>query len=145
MADKSRLVYKAAKRFLDRQAIGENVGKFAVQRTIEHLKRCNVVLNEDLKRMRINLVEPVEKHNVGAHRFFWENFPQLKFKNPHVKFSRVGKKSQISDELMLQFGNGREEKILIIDKSPSQIMQEVIKIGTTSATRGESPITDEDT
>lgn len=45
---------------------------------------------------------------------------------------------------MLQFGNGREEKILIIDKSPSQIMQEVIKIGTTSATRGESPITDED-
>jgi len=32
-------------------------------------------------------------------------------------------------------GNGREEKILIIDKSPSQIMQEVIKIGTTSATR----------
>ena len=66
MADKSRLVYKAAKRFLDRQAIGENVGKFAVQRTIEHLKRCNVVLNEDLKRMRINLVEPVEKHNFGA-------------------------------------------------------------------------------
>ena len=66
MADKSRLVYKAAKRFLDRQATGEKIGKFAVQRTIEHLKRCNVVLNRDVKQMRINLVDPIEKHNNGA-------------------------------------------------------------------------------
>lgn len=66
MADKSRLVYKAAKRYLDRQATGGKIGRFAVQRTLEHLKRCNVVLNQDVKQMRIYLVEPIEKHNNGA-------------------------------------------------------------------------------
>jgi len=36
-------------------------------------------------------------------RFFWENFPQLKYKNPHVDFSRSGKKS-LAEELLVKFG-----------------------------------------
>jgi len=144
MADKSRLVYKAAKRYLDRQATGGKIGRFAVQRTLEHLKRCNVVLSEDVKQLRINLVDPVGKHNNGAHRFFWENFPQLKYKNPRVDFSRSGKKS-LAEELLVKFEDGREERISTVEKNPSQIMQELTNVATMSSTRLESSVTDDDT
>ena len=66
MADKGPLVFKVAKRYLARQATGGKIGKFAVQRSLEHLKRCNVVLNQDVQLMAMNLLHPVEKHNNGA-------------------------------------------------------------------------------
>ncbi|XP_068758483.1 small ribosomal subunit protein mS25-like [Montipora capricornis] len=135
MAAKSpmRFLY-AAKRHLVSQAARRKIGKFSVQRTLEHLQRCNVVLNQDVKQMKINLLQPVDHLNNGAHRFFWENFPQLKYRNPHVTFSRSEKKTQAED-LLVKFVDGREEKISTRAKSPSHIMQEVIDIATRSHTR----------
>lgn len=66
MADKSWFVNHLAKRYLSSQATRRKLAKFAVQRTVEHLKRCNVVLNQDVQQMKINLLHPVEKHNNGA-------------------------------------------------------------------------------
>ena len=63
MADKGSLVFKVVKRYL---ATGGKIGKFAVQRTLEHLKRCNVVLDQNVHQMKINLLDPVEKQNNGA-------------------------------------------------------------------------------
>ena len=36
-------------------------------------------------------------------RFFWENFPQLKYKNPQVKFCRSERKAKAED-LLVEFG-----------------------------------------
>ena len=36
-------------------------------------------------------------------RFFWENFPQLKYKNPQVKFCRSEKKTKAED-ILVEFG-----------------------------------------
>lgn len=55
MAAKNR-VYLEALKFLDSR--NGKIGKYTVQRTLEHLKRCNVVLHENVKQMRLNIVEP---------------------------------------------------------------------------------------
>lgn len=55
MAAKNR-VYLEALKFLDSH--NGKIGKYTVQRTLEHLKRCNVVLHENVKQMRLNIVEP---------------------------------------------------------------------------------------
>ena len=62
MAANSRAVIRA-KRFLDRQAAGGKIGRFAVQRTLEHLKNCNVVLNENVAEVKINLAGPRHLYN----------------------------------------------------------------------------------
>lgn len=36
-------------------------------------------------------------------RFFWESFPQLKYKNPQVKFCRSEKKTKAED-ILVEFG-----------------------------------------
>ena len=63
MAAKSR-VYLEALKYLD--SYNGKIGKYAVQRTIEHLKRCNVVLHENVKQMKINIVEPIDRDQRGA-------------------------------------------------------------------------------
>ena len=45
----------AAQRFLVRQAWGPRRGRFAVQRTLEHLKKGNVVFNETVKAIKLNI------------------------------------------------------------------------------------------
>ncbi|KAK2553921.1 28S ribosomal protein S25 [Acropora cervicornis] len=134
MADKCKLLHYAAKRYLVSKATNQKIGKFPVQRTLEHLQRCNVVLNQDVKQMKINLLQPIDQFNNGAHRFFWENFPQLKYKNPQVKFCRSEKKTKAED-ILVEFVDGRMETISTRQKSPSQIMQEVINIATLPDTR----------
>ena len=54
------LVYLQALKFLDSH--NGKIGKYTVQRTLEHLKRCNVVLHENVKQMRLNIVEPNHDH-----------------------------------------------------------------------------------
>ena len=66
MADKSRLLHYTAKRYLVSKATNRKIGKFSVQRTLEHLQRCNVVLNQDVKQMKINLLQPIDQFNNGA-------------------------------------------------------------------------------
>ncbi|XP_078385018.1 small ribosomal subunit protein mS25-like [Oculina patagonica] len=130
MAAKSR-VYLEALKYLDSH--NGKIGKYAVQRTIEHLKRCNVILHENVKQMRMNIVEPINHDQRGAIHFFYENFPQLKFKNPHVEFLGSQEKSQPA-ELLIKFVDDREEKIITAKKEPSKIMQEVINIAATATT-----------
>lgn len=96
--------------------------------------------------MRLNIVEPNYDHR-GAVRFFYENFPQLKFKNPHIEFSGSQKKSKPA-ELLIKFVDGREEKIAAEKKEPSQIMQEVIQIAAATSSseyRPENSLKDDDT
>ena len=64
MATRNRALI-AAKRSLDRQSWGGRKGRFAVQRTLEHLKQCAVVLNDDVKAIKLNL-RPPESKNQGA-------------------------------------------------------------------------------
>ena len=59
MAAKNR-VYHEALKFLDSH--NGKIGKYTVQRTLEHLKRCNVVLHEKVKQMRLNVVEQTHDH-----------------------------------------------------------------------------------
>lgn len=59
MAAKNR-VYQEALKFLDSH--NGKIGKNTVQRTLEHLKRCNVVLHKNVKQMRLNIVEPNYDH-----------------------------------------------------------------------------------
>ena len=54
MAAKNR-AYLEALKFLDSQ--NGKIGKYTVQRTLEHLKRCNVALHENVKQMTLNVVE----------------------------------------------------------------------------------------
>ena len=64
MATKNRALV-AIKRALDRQSWGERKGRFAVQRTLEHLRQNPIFLNEDVKAIKLNL-RPPESLNHGA-------------------------------------------------------------------------------
>lgn len=77
-------------------------------------------------------------------RFFWEHFPQLKYSNPHVRFSRSEKKAE-AEELLVKFVDGREEKISTTEKNPSEIMQAVIHIATELSISPENPVADDGT
>lgn len=79
--------------------------------------------------MRINIPKPEPR---GAERFFYENVPQLKFKNPHVEFSGSQNQSEQA-ELLIKFSEERQERILLAEKEPSQIMQEVVKIAAATS------------
>ena len=63
---KSRII-TAARRILDKQAWGSRKGRFAVQRTLEHLKKGSVVLDEDVKTVNLNLPSTInQRDNYGA-------------------------------------------------------------------------------
>lgn len=59
MAAKSPELYREALKYMNIHS--GKIGRYAVQRTIEHLKRCNVVLDEDVKEMRINIPKPEQR------------------------------------------------------------------------------------
>ena len=63
---KSRII-TAARRILDKQAWGSRKGRFAVQRTLEHLKKGSAVLDEDVKTVNLNLPSTInQRDNYGA-------------------------------------------------------------------------------
>lgn len=131
MAAKSPELYREALKYMNIHS--GKIGRYAVQRTIEHLKRCNVVLDQDVKEMRINIPKPEQR---GAERFFYENVPQLKFKNPHVEFSGSQNQSEHA-ELLITFMDECQERILLAEKEPSQIMQEVVKLAAATSSSGD--------
>lgn len=59
MAAKSPELYREALKYMNIHS--GKIGRYAVQRTIEHLKRCNVVLDQDVKGMRINIPKPEQR------------------------------------------------------------------------------------
>lgn len=62
-AARSRAVV-AIQRALKKQSFGGKEGRFAVNRTLLNLKRCQVKLGEDVSSIDVNLASP-EKLNYG--------------------------------------------------------------------------------
>ncbi|EDO32757.1 predicted protein [Nematostella vectensis] len=119
----------AIQRELNRQALGGKEGRFAVNRTLDHLKRCNVNLPDNVNSITLNLAGK-EKANHGAKRFLYENVPQLKYKNPHVQFMRTKKQSDIG-ELTISYADGKIEQVPTAGVTQSQIMDTLISLTTT--------------
>lgn len=66
------------------------------------------LFKNNIKELEMNVQKSVElsvtsTFFVLGRRFFYENFPQLKFKNPHIEFSGSQKKSKPA-ELLIKFG-----------------------------------------
>ena len=70
--------------------------------------KTKIIIKNNIKELEITVQTFVELSItciffVLGRRFFYENFPQLKFKNPHIEFSGSQNKSQ-SAELLIKFG-----------------------------------------
>jgi len=63
MAARSRS-FVAIQRALKKQSLGGKQGRFAVNRTLLNLKRCEVSLGEDVKSIDVNLASSA-KENFG--------------------------------------------------------------------------------
>ncbi|KXJ13943.1 probable 28S ribosomal protein S25, mitochondrial [Exaiptasia diaphana] len=125
MAARSRS-FVAIQRALKKQSLGGKQGRFAVNRTLLNLKRCEVSLGDDVQSIDVNLASSVSaKHNYGLKKFLYEEVPRLKFKNPHVPIAR-NKTDSKESEVVIKFADGREEKIPTLEKTPSEIMNELI-------------------
>ena len=70
--------------------------------------KTKIIIKSNIKEFEMTVQKFVELSIssiffVLGRRFFYENFPQLKFKNPHVEFSGSQEKSQPA-ELLIKFG-----------------------------------------
>jgi len=139
MAGIGRTAVEAVKHALYKQSYGGALGRFYVQRTLEHLLQCSHYFREDVKEVKANIPSSASH---SFRRFMFENIPQLKYRNPTTLFDcKFDDGSQ--PFLKIVFADGKEQSIEVEQKQ-SEIYNTIVELTKNSEDDSLDNVAEED-
>uniref|UniRef100_A0A1A8IP25 Small ribosomal subunit protein mS25 n=1 Tax=Nothobranchius kuhntae TaxID=321403 RepID=A0A1A8IP25_NOTKU len=101
-------------------------GKFPIRRTLEYLKKGDVIFKNKVKIMTVNYNTSGELSE-GARKFVFFNIPQIQYKNPSVQIMMF-KNMTPSPFLRFYLDDGEQVLVDVEGKDYKQISQHIKKI-----------------